>query len=283
MDIRTQSSLLRNSYDDVPSTRSTSAAVLRKDELFCQPYVYRINKRMTTQLENSRLELGGTSPFSDYIAYWVDDSHRVDFPNQSTARGVTGHDFEVDEGPNMGGVDGNGQLTGMAVTSLAILCLCMSSTTPPAPLFEVFESGSNGSVLCLLTRPAILSLIIPMSTLQARTSKLIQLISGLGIRVALIFTARTISLWQTGCMKEVLMRWLLRAIQPTSMSRISPSTAALELHLALSDSALIKWILWRTLQWIMLGHLLCFTLLLSCCLTNADLNQASFYLLSKGD
>ncbi|KAF7591475.1 hypothetical protein BBP40_001521 [Aspergillus hancockii] len=74
------------------------------------PYTYRINQRMTTHLENSTLELGGTLLFSDDIGYWVKNSYRIDFQNQSTAWRVTGHDYVVDGGPVTGGIDGNGQL-----------------------------------------------------------------------------------------------------------------------------------------------------------------------------
>ncbi|KAI9923765.1 hypothetical protein MW887_008393 [Aspergillus wentii] len=69
-----------------------------------------VEKRMTTHLENSRLELEGTLLFSDNINYWVNNSYRVDFQNQSTAWRITGHDYEIDGGRQMGGIDGNGQL-----------------------------------------------------------------------------------------------------------------------------------------------------------------------------
>ncbi|KAE8315245.1 Putative galacturan 1,4-alpha-galacturonidase A [Aspergillus transmontanensis] len=74
------------------------------------PYTYRINQRMTTHLENSTLEVGGTLLFSDDITYWVNNSYRIDFQNQSTAWRITGHDYVVDGGPERGGIDGNGQL-----------------------------------------------------------------------------------------------------------------------------------------------------------------------------
>ncbi|GMG24056.1 unnamed protein product [Aspergillus oryzae] len=74
------------------------------------PYTYRINQRMTTHLESSTLEVGGMLLFSDDITYWVNNSYRIDFQNQSTAWRITGHDYVVDGGPERGGIDGNGQL-----------------------------------------------------------------------------------------------------------------------------------------------------------------------------
>lgn len=74
------------------------------------PYVYRINQRMTTHLENSKLEIGGTLLYSTDISYWVNNSYRFNYQNQSTAWRITGHDYEVDGGAKMGGIDGNGQV-----------------------------------------------------------------------------------------------------------------------------------------------------------------------------
>ena len=74
------------------------------------PYVYRINQRMTTHLENSKLEIGGTLLFDNDISYWVNNSYRFNYQHQSTAWRITGHDYEVDGGANMGGIDGNGQI-----------------------------------------------------------------------------------------------------------------------------------------------------------------------------
>jgi galacturan 1,4-alpha-galacturonidase len=74
------------------------------------PYVYSINQRMTTRLEGSTLEIRGTLRFSDDMAYWINNSYRFDFQNQSTAWRVTGSDYVVDGGEEMGGIDGNGQI-----------------------------------------------------------------------------------------------------------------------------------------------------------------------------
>ncbi|KAE8153670.1 Putative galacturan 1,4-alpha-galacturonidase A [Aspergillus avenaceus] len=74
------------------------------------PYTYRVNQRMTTHLEGSLLNIYGALFFSDDINYWVNNSYRVDFQQQSTAWRITGHDYVVDGGPHRGGIDGNGQL-----------------------------------------------------------------------------------------------------------------------------------------------------------------------------
>lgn len=71
--------------------------------------VYNINQRMTTHLEGATLELGGTLLFSDDIDYWTENAYRFDYQDQSTAWRITGSDYVVDGGPDMGGVDGNGQ------------------------------------------------------------------------------------------------------------------------------------------------------------------------------
>ncbi|KAI2998861.1 CAZyme family GH28 [Aspergillus niger] len=104
---------LGNGQDDVPNILSavdecgqTSGGRV----VLPAPYTYRINQRMTTHLTDSRLEIGGTLLFSDDIDYWVNNSYRVDFQNQSSAWRITGHDYVVDGGPRQGGVDGNGQL-----------------------------------------------------------------------------------------------------------------------------------------------------------------------------
>ncbi|KAK1148086.1 hypothetical protein N8T08_010723 [Aspergillus melleus] len=78
--------------------------------LLPEPYTYRINQRLTTHLEHSTLAIHGTLLFSDDLTYWVNNSYRVDFQNQSSAWRITGHNYEVNGGPSMGGIDGNGQL-----------------------------------------------------------------------------------------------------------------------------------------------------------------------------
>ena len=104
---------LGDSQDDVPSILHAVQECGRTpggSVVLPAPYTYRIKQRMTTHLENSRLEIGGTLLFSDDISYWVNNSYPVDFQNQSSAWRVTGHDYVVDGGPKMGGIDGNGQV-----------------------------------------------------------------------------------------------------------------------------------------------------------------------------
>jgi polygalacturonase len=86
------------------------------------PYTYRINQRMTTHLGNSTPELGGTLLFSGNIAYWVNNSYRIDFQNQSTAWRVTGHDYVVDGGQGKGGIDGKASY-GMLGQKGEVMCL----------------------------------------------------------------------------------------------------------------------------------------------------------------
>lgn len=74
------------------------------------PYVYTISRRMYMKLENALLEIFGTLSFTADLAYWIDNSFRVEFQNQSTAWIVEGHDYKIDGGGWMqGGIDGNGQ------------------------------------------------------------------------------------------------------------------------------------------------------------------------------
>lgn len=104
---------LGHGHDDVPNILSAVEQCGRKPGgriLLPEPYTYRINQRLTTRLERSVLDLHGTLLFSDDISYWVRSSYPVDFQNQSSAWRITGHDYEVNGGRSMGGIDGNGQL-----------------------------------------------------------------------------------------------------------------------------------------------------------------------------
>jgi hypothetical protein len=77
---------------------------------FPAPYVYTISRRIYMKLENARLEIFGTLSFTADLLYWIDNSFRIEFQNQSTAWIVEGHDFEINGGGwAKGGVDGNGQ------------------------------------------------------------------------------------------------------------------------------------------------------------------------------
>lgn len=74
------------------------------------PYVYTVSRRMYMKLENARFEIFGTLSFTPDLSYWIENSFRVEFQNQSTGWIVEGHDFEINGGGWMqGGVEGNGQ------------------------------------------------------------------------------------------------------------------------------------------------------------------------------
>ncbi|CAO1612573.1 unnamed protein product [Parajaminaea phylloscopi] len=74
------------------------------------PYVYSINSRMDMQLVRARLHVHGTLAFSPDLDYWIQNSHRIEFQNQSAAWTLHGHDFVVDGGGwRQGGIDGSGQ------------------------------------------------------------------------------------------------------------------------------------------------------------------------------
>jgi galacturan 1,4-alpha-galacturonidase len=65
---------------------------------------------MYMKLQNARLEVLGTLSFSPDLLYWINNSFRVEFQNQSTAWIVEGSNFDITGGGWMqGGVDGNGQ------------------------------------------------------------------------------------------------------------------------------------------------------------------------------
>lgn len=74
------------------------------------PFVYTISHRMHMKLQNARLEVFGTLSFEPDLLYWIQNSFRIEFQNQSTSWIVEGHDIEIDEGGwAQGGVNGNGQ------------------------------------------------------------------------------------------------------------------------------------------------------------------------------
>lgn len=77
---------------------------------FPAPFVYTIARRMHMKLDNARLEIFGTWSFTPDLLYWIDNSFRIEFQNQSTAWIVEGHNFEIDGGGwAEGGINGNGQ------------------------------------------------------------------------------------------------------------------------------------------------------------------------------
>lgn len=74
------------------------------------PHVYTISRRMYMRLSNARVEILGTLSFTSDLLYWIENSFRVEFQNQSTAWIVEGHDFVITGGGwEQGGMDGNGQ------------------------------------------------------------------------------------------------------------------------------------------------------------------------------
>ena len=74
------------------------------------PHVYTIKSRLSMHLVRSRLNVFGTLSFTPDLGYWIDNSHRVEFQNQSTAWIVEGQDYIIDGGGfQRGGINGNGQ------------------------------------------------------------------------------------------------------------------------------------------------------------------------------
>lgn len=74
------------------------------------PYVYTITQRLYMKLVRARLNIFGTLSFEPHLGYWIDNSHRVEFQNQSTAWIVEGSDSIISGGGwQQGGINGNGQ------------------------------------------------------------------------------------------------------------------------------------------------------------------------------
>ncbi|RDW92671.1 hypothetical protein BP5796_02065 [Coleophoma crateriformis] len=75
------------------------------------PYVYTIASRLYMKLVRAKLNIFGTLSFTPDIGYWINNSHRVEFQNQSAAWVVEGEDFVISGGAwAQGGVEGNGQV-----------------------------------------------------------------------------------------------------------------------------------------------------------------------------
>lgn len=73
-------------------------------------YTYTISQRLYMQLNNARLNVHGILSFTPDLGYWINNSHRVQFQNMSTAWIIEGNNFEVDGGGwQQGGINGNGQ------------------------------------------------------------------------------------------------------------------------------------------------------------------------------
>ena len=74
------------------------------------PYTYTISQRLYMRLNNARLNVYGLLSFTPDLGYWINNSHRVQFQNMSTAWIIEGNNFVVDGGGwQQGGVNGNGQ------------------------------------------------------------------------------------------------------------------------------------------------------------------------------
>jgi hypothetical protein len=62
------------------------------------------------RLTHARLNVHGLLSFTPDLGYWIENSHRVQFQNMSTAWIIEGIDFIVDGGGwQQGGINGNGQ------------------------------------------------------------------------------------------------------------------------------------------------------------------------------
>lgn len=74
------------------------------------PYTYTISNRMYTQLHDAKLNIHGLLSFTPDLGYWIGQSHRVEFQNQSTAWVVEGTNYHISGGGwEQGGILGNGQ------------------------------------------------------------------------------------------------------------------------------------------------------------------------------
>ncbi|KAH8901491.1 pectin lyase-like protein [Thozetella sp. PMI_491] len=74
------------------------------------PYVYTISSRLYMKLVRATLNVFGTLSFTPDLGYWIDNSHRIEFQNQSTAWIVEGEDYVITGGGwQQGGILGNGQ------------------------------------------------------------------------------------------------------------------------------------------------------------------------------
>lgn len=74
------------------------------------PYVYTVSQRLYMHLDHARLNVYGIMSFTPNLGYWIENSHRIGFQNQSTSWVISGNDFVVDGGGwQQGGIQGNGQ------------------------------------------------------------------------------------------------------------------------------------------------------------------------------
>ncbi|THW14363.1 pectin lyase-like protein [Aureobasidium pullulans] len=74
------------------------------------PYTYAISSRLYMRLTRARLNVHGLLSFTPDLGYWIENFHRVQFQNMSTAWIIEGIDLIVDGGGwQQGGINGNGQ------------------------------------------------------------------------------------------------------------------------------------------------------------------------------
>ncbi|KAJ7934180.1 putative polygalacturonase [Mycena leptocephala] len=95
--------------DDVPAILAAFAECGKGGKVVLPSANYTIAQPMITHLENGSFDLHGYLSFTPDIDYWIANSYRFPFQNQSIGWHITGNDFVVD-GHGTGGVFGNGQV-----------------------------------------------------------------------------------------------------------------------------------------------------------------------------
>ncbi|KAJ7038613.1 putative galacturan 1,4-alpha-galacturonidase A [Mycena alexandri] len=98
-----------NSTDDAPAILAAFAKCGEGGNIVLPSANYTISRPMTTHLEGGQFNLHGYLSFTPDIDYWITNSYRFPFQNQSIAWHITGRDFIVD-GHSTGGVFRNGQV-----------------------------------------------------------------------------------------------------------------------------------------------------------------------------
>ncbi|KAJ7779678.1 putative rhamnogalacturonase A [Mycena metata] len=98
-----------NGTDDAPAILAAFAKCGKGGNIVLPSANYTISQPMTTHLEGGQFDLHGYLSFTPDIDYWIANSYRFPFQNQSIAWHITGRDFVVD-GHGTGGVFGNGQV-----------------------------------------------------------------------------------------------------------------------------------------------------------------------------
>lgn len=98
-----------NGTDDAPAILAAFEKCGRGGQIVLPSENYTIAQPMTTHMEHARLDLHGYLSFTPDIDFWVANSYRFPFQNQSVAWHITGTDYVVD-GHDVGGIFGNGQV-----------------------------------------------------------------------------------------------------------------------------------------------------------------------------